>query len=389
MRYLFINQFFWPDIAPTGQLLGHVASELARRGHSVTVLAAEESYAGAGGDKPAGVNIVRVPVAGFSRIPTGRVLSWVSFLAAATSRAVTLPKQDVVVALTTPPGLSVPAVMLARMWRAKTWIWEMDLYPDVATSIGEVQTKAPAVRFISALLLWSRRRADGIVALGECMRQRLISHGLESSRIVVAENWADDSTLASVPFPPPGPLRILYSGNLGLAHDLETIFGAMQSLRDETQFVFRFAGGGSGRAELQRRCNRFDIRNVDFRPYCSPEELGSSIGSADISLVTLRPECVGTVVPSKVYSALAVGRPVLFIGPPECTSAEMIRQHGCGWVVPAGDVQGLVGLLRRLQANRAEAEEAGARARRLLEARYTREHGSRRVADILETAGQQ
>jgi glycosyltransferase involved in cell wall biosynthesis len=384
MRYLFLNQFFWPDSAPTGQLLGHVAAELVRRGHRVTVIAADEAYAVAGTDQPEGVEIVRVPVSGFSRGRAGRMLSWISFLGGAAVRAVVLPRQDVVVSLTTPPGLSVPAVLLAKAWRGSVWIWEMDLYPDVATSIGEARPEALWVRAISALLLWSRRRATGIIALGECMRRRLTAHGIDASRIVVGENWADDGALPCIPMPPAGPLRILYSGNLGLAHDVETMAGALRILGRDQRFQFRFAGGGAAREGFERRCTEAGLSNVRFEPYCAPENLAQSIGSADISLVTLRPECTGAVVPSKVYSSLAVGRPVLFIGPRDCTTGETIRRNGCGWVVAPGDTGVLVDLLRRLAADRSQVEQAALRARHLFESRYTREHGAGRIADILE-----
>lgn len=387
MHYLFLNQFFWPDSAPTGQLLGHVAGELVRRGHEVTVIAANEAYATtATGHKPEGVRIIRVPVAGFSRMRAGRMLSWMSFLAAAAVRAAVLRRHDVVVALTTPPGLSLPAVLLARLWRGKAWIWEMDVYPDVATSIGEARPDAPWVRVLSALLLWSRRRSDGIIALGPCMRTLLASHGIDPAQIVIAENWADDSALPALPMPAPGPLRILYSGNLGLAHDVDTIAEALKALRNDVRFQFRFAGGGAARANFEQLCRGMGVRNVSFEPYCPSDKLAESIGSADISLVTLRSECLGTVVPSKVYSAFAVGRPVLFVGPPDCTSAVAIRTQGCGWTVSPGSSYELVDLLIRLAANRGQVEEAARNARRLFEAQYTREHGARRVADVLERA---
>jgi glycosyltransferase involved in cell wall biosynthesis len=216
------------------------------------------------------------------------------------------------------------------------------------------------------------------------MRRRLMSHGISGERIVVGENWADGDALDARAMPAAGPLRVLYSGNLGLAHETETVLAALQVLGQDDRFLFRFAGGGAARPVFERDCRVMAVRNVQFEPYCAPERLEESIGSAEICLVTLRPECAGTVVPSKVYGALAVGRPVLFIGPADCTPAEMIRAHGCGWVVEPGETDVLVRLLERLQADRKEVERAGMRARRVFEMRYTREHGARRIADILE-----
>ena len=385
MRILVLNQFFWPDTAPTGALAADVVRALAARGHRVTVLCARNRYAqisSAAQAPPA--EIVRVACPRYSRRAGGRLLSWTSFLLAAAWRSLRLPPPDVVLAMTTPPGLSRIGLLLKRRYGARLWIWEMDLYPDVAAATG---TLAPASRLYRAadrILTAARRQADGILALGECMKERLVAKGVDPARIVVAENWADAEEIQPRPFPVLPPLKLLYSGNLGLAHDTETIFEAIRRLGGAAPIQFRFAGDGALRAAFEGRCRASGLGCVSFEPYCERERLAASLADCHIGLVTLRPACAGTVVPSKLYPLLAAGRPVLFIGPEESTAARLIERHGCGWVVRPGRPDAAAALLCKLAAEPQRIFEAGARGRRALEQHYDVRLGVARIVGALE-----
>lgn len=385
MRILLLNQFFWPDSAPTGALAADVVRELAARGHQVTVLCSAESYSDASADRPAPpAEIVRAGSARYSRRTAGRLLSWTSFLLAAAWRSLRLAPPDLVLAMTTPPGLALIGLLLKRRFGSRLWIWEMDLYPDVAAATGTVDAASPVYRAARRILTGIRREADGILALGECMRERLVASGVEPGRIVVAQNWADGVAIRPQPFPSLPPLRILYSGNLGLAHDTETIFEAMLRLRNRAGIEFRFAGDGARRAEFERRCRQAGLARTFFEPYCEAARLPERLAACHVGLVTLQSACAGTVVPSKVYSLLAAGRAVLFIGPRESTAARLIERHACGWVAPPGDVQAVVTLLEELVAEPRRIVEAGARARGALEEHYDVRHGVGRIVAALE-----
>lgn len=382
MRILLLNQFFC-DGAPTGQLLGDVAAELVERGHQVTVVAGAGSYATGLQDVPPGLTVHRVPVWKFSRTPGSRLLSWISFLSLAFLRSAVLRRHQVIVAMTTPPGLSVPAVLLSTLWRSRLWVWEMDVYPDVAVSLGVVNPKAPAIRLCSSVIDWSRRRAHGLIALGECMRGRLAAHGISQEKIVVRENWTDGEAISPRPFHDKGPLRVLYSGNLGFAHEVETILDVLKDHGNDPRFEFRFAGGGACRPYLEEECRLAGITNVAFETYCKAEDLSTSLGSCDISLVTLRQECLGTVVPSKVYSAFAAARPVMFIGPQESQSARIIEANQCGWVFAPGESVAIGVLLKSLAEDRIGIARAGTNAYSAFRANYDLHTGASRVADTV------
>lgn len=381
MNLLLLNHFFPPHPAPTGQLLADVASELARAGHQVTVLCGSK-----GENLQAGIRVLRVPAFPFSRSVPSRLLSYATFYLGALWRALRHPRPDVVLTLTTPPLLPFVGALLKKLRRARHYIWEMDVYPDVAIQLGVLPARSPLTRILGALARCSRRHADGVIVLGPCMRERLIAGGLDPSRIHVAENWADGRLIRPQPLPE-GPLTLLYSGNLGLAHETHTPAAAMDQLKNDPLFRFRFAGGGPRRSELEDFCRERGLGNVSFEPYCPPERLSEHFASCHLGLVTQRPECLGSVVPSKIYALMAAARPVVFIGPRAATPARIIDRFRCGWQIDPGDSDSLVSLLRLLASDRGLIRSAGLRARQAFLAHYDRPAGIARICSILGLPG--
>jgi colanic acid biosynthesis glycosyl transferase WcaI len=384
VKVLFINQFFWPDAAATGQLLEDLVRHLGGQGCQVTVICSANRYADAA---PASVappaRIARVRGIPFARSTAGRALSYLSFFAGAFWRAVRVPRPDVVVTMTTPPLLSVIGETLRVFRGARHFIWEMDLFPDALVSLKAIREGSCADRVLGFVADRCRRQSDGIIALGPCMEARLLKRGIPAVRIHVADNWADGEEIRPVPPRHTDQLHILYSGNLGLSHDIETIAGVMQELDGDRRFRFSFAGGGARREELEKHCRGKQLGNVAFLPYARRGDVSASLGAADIGLVTLKAECVGTVVPSKVYGLMAAGRPILFVGPRHASAARLIERHGCGWQVECGDTGALTALLQELQLDRGSVRAAGARARRAFERFYNLPVGVARIAGIL------
>ena len=384
MKILFINQFFWPDAAATGQFLEDLVRHLGANGHEITVIASGNRYADATAlsDAPPAriLNVHGVP---FARSISGRALSYLSFYAGAFWKALRCPRPDVVVTMTTPPLLSVIGEILRRFRGVRHFIWEMDLFPDAFVSLEAMREGGWADRAMGAVADYCRRRSHSIIALGSCMEARLLKRGIPGEHIHIADNWADGEEIAPLLPRNAADIHILYSGNLGLSHDIETIAGAMAALANDGHFRFSFAGGGARRAELEAWSRSHPTGNVTYLPYANRQDVSASLGSADIGLVTLKRECVGTVVPSKVYGLMAAGRPILFIGPPDASAARLIERHACGWRVDDGDTEGLVKLLHRLEADRAAIHSAGRHAREAFESYYDIRIGVSRIAAIL------
>lgn len=387
MNILLLNQFYAPDPAPTGQLLADVAGELARRGHAVTVICARSAYAGTGDAEPAaplpGLRVLRTPAARFRRGTAGRLLAYASFYWGALWRALAAPRPDVIVTLTTPPLLCLLGGLVRLLRGGRHYIWEMDVYPDIAVALGVLAPGSRITRAIGALADRSRRRAQAVIALGPCMRGLLAARGIPPGKIRVAENWADAACIRPTPLPQAPPLTVLYSGNLGLAHDTDTIAAAMERLNGDPRFRFVFAGGGPRRAALEEFCATRGIARAGFLPYQDERHLSAHLAACHLGLVTQTAGSLGAVVPSKLYALLAAARPAIFIGPREATPARVLAAWKCGWQIDPGDDAALSELLNLLAAEPALLARAAARAHRAFLARYNRPAGVARILDIL------
>ncbi len=384
---LFINQFFWPDSSATSQQLTDLVSALAGRGVDVAVLCGEGGYAGAAGAEAPPAEVHRVRALPFTRGKLGRLFSYLSFYVTAFVQGLGIRKADVVVSMTTPPLISLLGASIKFLRGSRHFIWEQDLYPEIAVDLEYIKAGGLTHRVTGMLADLVRRHADGIIVLGPCMKERLIARGVDADKIHIAEHWA--SSDAITPMERPGnreELVLLYSGNLGLAHDLDTIQGAMLNLRDDHRFRFLFAGTGGRRKELADFCTANSIENIELRPFVDRDKLSEGLAAGDVGLVTQREESCGAVVPSKVYGILASGRPLLFIGPASATPALLIGRYGCGWRVSCGDTEGATKLLLHLAAHPELVKEAGLRAREALVRFHDLPQSVDRIADILGAA---
>lgn len=380
MSTLFVNQFFWPDEAATAQLLGDVAVAAARRG-AVAVLCGPVNYASPSASAPPpGVEIRRLHAAGFGHGKLRKMISYATFAARAAWHAAAGPRPSVVVTMTTPPLLGLLG-WVSQLRGARHFIWEMDLYPDVAVELGVFRKNGLLDRLTGLLADFPRRRADGIIALGPCMAERLLRRGLTHTPIHIVHNWADGDAIRPVPFHRDGRLKIFYSGNMGLAHDFDTLLPVLLDLGADPRFLFRFSGAGPRRADVEAACAH--LPHCEFAGYHGREQLGDIFGANDVGLVTQLPETAGTLVPSKVYGILAAGRPVLFVGPASATAARLIQEHQVGWQIDNGNPAGLLALLHRLLRNPQSVEDAGRRARILFENQFELHLQVSRLLDIL------
>ncbi len=390
MKFLLLNQFFAPDFAPTGQLLADVAQEMIARGHAADVVCANTAYAGAAEGSPSArshrIRVLRTPCLPFGRGRGARLLCYASFYLGALWRSLRASHCDVVVTLTTPPLLSLIGTLLKKVRGVRHYIWEMDLYPDIAVALGVLSPRSPLTRILTGLANYSRRQADGVVVLGPCMRDRMLAAGVPASRIHIADNWADGAMVRPRPFPMSQNLVVMYSGNLGLAHDIETIADAMDELKQDDRFSFVFAGGGARRGEIEDLCRSRHVANVSWQPYQEWQSLAAHLATCHIGLVTQTPASLGSLVPGKIYGLMAAGRPLLFIGPKEATAAAIVDRFGCGWQIDPGDATGLVELLRLLAASPYLIAEAGARARSAFIANFDLPIGVSAVLDAIGLA---
>jgi glycosyltransferase involved in cell wall biosynthesis len=297
---------------------------------------------------------------------------YLSFYAGAAIKALLLPRFDVVVTLTTPPIIGLIGTLLGALRGSRHVYWSMDLHPDASLALGRMSRKRLFIQFLAWLSALAYRRADRVVVLGPYMADRIAQKHVAPERIVTISVWSRRDEIYPIPRAA-NPLRkalelgdkfvVMYSGNLGLAHTFEEFLAAARRLRERADIVFLFVGGGPRLQEVEAAVKLDALENVRLLDYVPRSQLHASLTMADLHLISMRPEMTGIVVPGKLYGAMAAGRPLVFVGPEHCESADTIRQAGCGFTISSGETEPLVAAIKHLADDPTLARRMGERGR--------------------------
>lgn len=365
-RLLVLNQYYRPGVEADGRLLAQLCEGLAQE-WDVTVITGAVPGAESGRQRLDGVDVLRVPSATFQRRRLAlRAANYLSYFALAGAEGLAARPPDVVYCLTNPPFVGDLAYVVARRFRAPLVITVMDVFPETAVVLGRMRSAA-AVGALRALVGFYLRRADRVVAIGETMRRRLEESGIPPERIRVIPNWVDTEAVRPSgqdnawgrAHGLAGKFVTMHSGNVGYAQDLDTLVRAARLVGGVEVVV---VGDGARRAELQELSSRLGA-GVRFLPHQPDEMLSESLSSAAVHVVGLARGLAGYVVPSRVYGILAAGRPVIAAVDQEAETARLVRDAGCGVVVPPGEPEALAGAIRRFRDGELDGEALGRRGR--------------------------
>jgi glycosyltransferase involved in cell wall biosynthesis len=369
MKILLLNQAFHPDVVSTAQHASDLAKALAEVGHEVTVVCSSRGY-----DDPLvryskreswnAVNIIRTGSTGLGKASKWRrAADFATFMASCAFRLSLLPRFDVVVAMTSPPLISLLAALAVPGKAGRLVFWCMDLNPDQAIAAGWLRQNSFTARLLSRMSSHSLQRASVVLALDRFMKNRIQAKKIDPDKILVVPPWAHN---AHVRFDPVGrdefrnlhrlsnKFVVMYSGNHSPCHPLDTLLDAAERLADRNEIAFCFVGGGSEFSKVQQRARDRNLPNVLSLPYQPLEKLSASLSAADLHVTVMGDSYVGIVHPCKVYNVLAVGRPLLYIGPPESHVCDILKLSSVGAYAAAhGDVDAVSANI--LQAQRTTA----------------------------------
>jgi putative colanic acid biosynthesis glycosyltransferase WcaI len=353
LKILLLNQCFYPDVVSTAQHLTDLATALSSRGHEVTVVTSDRGY-----DDPAtrfkrrerwkGIEIIRISSLSFGKNGRWRrVLNFGSFMLVCSLRLLTLRRFDLTIALTSPPLISFLAALFVKLKGGKFCFWVMDLNPDEAIAAGWLEEHSLTSRLFQRMLRYSFGVATRTVVLDRFMKERVVAKGLDPERITIVPPWSHDDT---VEYSETGreafrrrhglseKFVVMYSGNHSPCHPLDTLLGAARKLEARSEVVFCFVGGGSELVKVRES----GLTNVKCLPYQPLDELSNSLSAADLHVVVMGEKFVGIVHPCKVYNILAVGAPVLYIGPEPSHITDIATQHGTFFRARHGEVDAVV-----------------------------------------------
>ncbi len=398
-RLLFLNRSFWPDLEATGQFLAELCEDLSAR-HEITFIAGPPYHVGGAARRPwiherhGRVSIVRT---WGTRLPKRRLAlrmtNLASYYGLAAIAALRQRRPDIVIAETDPPLLGALGAMLKRHWGCKLIYNVRDLYPDIALATGGVRNRV-LLRLLDRSNRIAYRWADRVVVLGHDMEDRVIGKGVPAECVAVVPDWVDCDQIRPLS---DNPLRaafgdkfvVMYSGNLGLAQQLEMVLAAAARLRDDPRIRFVLIGEGARKAWLIERARTLDLRNVTFMTYRPRAELAQSLSAADLHLIPLSAGTAGCLVPSKVYGILAAGRPFVAIMEEQAEVARIARDNSVGFVGKPGDDAALARIISEAVRNPAALEAMGRRARQLARERYDRKIATARFAEMLEAVARE
>src|ERR1051325_5777238 len=252
MHVLIINQTFYPDIAATAQLMWDLAQSLSAGGNRVSVVTSRVAYGRkdrfAPFERVGRIEIHRGAQTSFATASTmGRACDFLSFYPTQLLKISSLGAPDAVVVLSSPPMVGMLG-MLAKEFAAagrkpRFVSYIMDLYPDAALAMGLLQEGSGPHRLLWRMTQRTLSVLDAIIVPGRGVMQRVVDvYGQHRSKINVVSSWADSRELTPLP-KSDNPLatelgladsfNVVYSGNLGLAHDVDTLIRAIEKMRND------------------------------------------------------------------------------------------------------------------------------------------------------------
>jgi putative colanic acid biosynthesis glycosyltransferase WcaI len=361
VRVLLLNLYYPPDTSATAKMAKTVADALAAK-HDVTVLSGRPSYDPAErrpwhfyqGEYCDKVWVVRVGSTDYPRVQMEkRIFNYLSYVFLAVPRALLMPC-DLVLAMTDPPFEGIVAAFVA-MLKNKPYVYNIrDLYPDMAVG-GTIVKPGLLAGIWESLHRWALRRATRVIVLGDDMRNRILSKGIDPARVVVVRDGAeipttpqeasklDDAVIQAIR----GQFKLVlvHAGNLGFYGAWDTLLqGAQQLTNDGVGLVF--VGDGAQRERLQSACAA--IPNVHFLPFFPACKIPSVLAAADAHVITVKRGLEGVVVPSKMYGILAAGKPIVAVAPQECDVVSIGTRKGFSICADPDDPGGFAGRVREI-----------------------------------------
>ncbi len=362
-----MNRVYPPVRGATGRLLKDAAEAFARNGWHVTVVSSGKR---AGEERKNGVRIIRVKGGEQPKTALSYMWVWLKMLVL----ALRLKSRDVLVTMSDPPLIIVAGSIVAKVKKSSHVNWCQDLYPDIVPVLG-IKMPEFLFKWFKAKRIRAMKSCDRIIVCGRCMMKRLVLDGINAQKIKVIANWPDlelvDPDMADIDDPPyeiadtkvirpfekqikeKQRFRVLYAGNIGLAHPIDVIIEAARIFQErDSDIEFVFVGDGKRFDYIMQERAKMCLDNIRILPFQPYSRLREVMESGDVHLITMKEEAAGFIVPCKFYAALAVARPSIFIGSRACEVAKIISDYEAGFVVAQGDAENLVNAIYHFRENR-------------------------------------
>lgn len=384
-----LNEVYYPEETGTGYYITQIAEHLAASG-PVSVLCSQPAYSRAGvkalrSETHKGVHIFRCPsIILHQRSIWTRLIRMMSItLSMLFAGLFRIKRGDTILAVTSPPSVPMLAAILSFVLRVPYSLMVYDVYPDILAACGMSSRKAVSYRVLQTMNRVVLRRAKNTFCIGRDMLEHLAqARGMGTSDgIEVIPLWSDCEEIRPSP-KESNPLLlelgltdklvVLYAGNMGFPHGIETLAAAIKSLEAEEDIHFIFLGSGP-KQKLLVDMVKLGAKNITVLPPRPRSSQNEFLNACDVSILTLVPGMLGLAVPSRTYNLMAAGKPIIALVSASSEVARVVLEEQIGWVVEPGEVEQTVQAIRAAKASRETLLHMGARARRTGETRYSPE----------------
>jgi len=398
VRILLVTAYFPPDTGSAAHLFYELGMALVERGHDVTVLTSFPSYH-AQGDLSAyrrrlwltetleeGLKVARVSVLQLFRdTPVGRGLWQFSCAASFALQGLALPRPDVLLAYSPPLPLGLSAWTIRSLRGVPFVLNVQDLFPQSAIDLGVLRSGF-LIRFFQRLERFLYRRASLITVHSSGNREHVLAWGAEPERVVVMRNWVDTD------FVQPGErfndfsrenglndrFVVSFAGVVGYSQDVDVILEAARLLQGHPKIHFLIVGDGVEKSRLEQKARETALTNVRFLPMQPRHRYPAVLHASDVSLATLHAEVATPVVPSKILSIMAAGRPVLASMNLGGDAPRLIKEAQCGYALPPEDPRALADTILALYRDATLRVQLGQNGRRYAEQHLSAQAGAER-----------
>ncbi len=393
MRIMFMAQCYAPESVSAAVLITELASDLAKRGHQVSVVTGVPNY-------PKGrvfiayhnklyqeetLDNVRV-IRTWSYISPSkkfwpRMLHYGTYSVTAFYGGLLAGRPDVLVSYSPPLPLGLSAWLLSRIWRVPWLLQVEDLFPDAAIAAG-VMTNKSVINFFLGMEKLLYQKAQCISVISKSFRQSLLKKGIADSKIEVIPVWADPEEVRPMQkqnsfrhaYGLDGKFVVMYAGNIGVTSCLEDVICAAEFLRGQSDIQFVFVGEGIKKETLETEMQAKHLTNILFLPFQPREIFAEMLAAADLGLVTLNEGAALSSMPSKIFNLMASARPILAVAPTGSEITQIVAESGCGWTVPPGSPVELAVSIIQGTARESALIQMGQNGRASLEKNYSRKY---------------
>ncbi len=394
---LFLCQFFYPEYISSAQLPFDTVKALQKAGFSVGALCGYPHEYSKGGNIPAKEVVEGVPIHRLKYIQTGRagflgrLINYFSFTFMVLLHLLEIARYRAVVVYSNPPILPWIASWAKVLFGTKLIFVSYDLYPEVATVTNTLREGNTICRLMNHINKCVYRRADKVVALSSEMKTYIETHrDVKENQVAVIPNWYEDQG-EPVQNRDQNRFRetvgdrftVSYFGNMGTMQDMETILGAIRELKEDDSVFFLFAGHGNKMEKLKKIVEEEKIPNIVIQDFLHGQDFQDALAISDCAFVSLEKGATGLCVPSKTYSYMMQGIPLLAIMD-ECDIVRDVESGAGAWV-RSGDSRGLVQAIKAMQSDPQRHKQMRKICRALYLENYTTEICTKKYVDLFRS----